>query len=273
MKIHRVKRLASFLSNLISFFSWSRKYQRLLVLHIVAKITSEVNHNYVLLMFLALSLCIVTIFLRVSSKQSNDSEESHSHSNPLLSMLELYPLSHKLDHDEILDETHSLANIMAEDNQKVIPWLHKVDEEILDETHSLANIMAEDNQKVIPWLHKVDEEILDETYSLANIVAEEDEHEFIPRLVYLELIESATGNHDDYKNDDIPNHFVHVKLIEGATSIKDEIEEFHGYDGDNEGEGDHGSDDDDLNIRIEEFIAMNIRTWREEMLIDKLYAY
>ncbi|KAJ0444000.1 hypothetical protein HanIR_Chr16g0826971 [Helianthus annuus] len=308
MKIRRVPKLLSFISSLVSFFSSSRRHQKLLVHHIVIKIASEINHIYVLLVFLALiSWCIVTIFSSGSSKQSHDSEESQCHSDPFLSILELYPLSHKVD-EEMLDETYCLTNV-AENDSGFIPWLHKVDERILDETYSLTNIKAIDDQEFIPRLHKVDEETLDETYSLANIVADddrvlilrshniheeildetysltnvvtEDEKEFIPRLVHLELIEGATGNHEDYNK--VAPHVIHVKLIEGAIVSNNEIEEFKDYAEDDDYEGDddgilddgndNDSESDDLTIRIEEFIAKNIRKWREEMLNDKFNHY
>ncbi|PWA53437.1 pheromone-processing carboxypeptidase KEX1 [Artemisia annua] len=127
---------------------------------------------------------------------------------------------------------------------------------------------------VYPSSYKVDKGILDDTYSLTNITVVEDEHEFIPRVVHLELIDGASESHEDCK-DLIPS-CLHVKLIEGAIGNDDECEEFHGYDGydednDDDGDQDDVDSEDDLNFRIEEFIAKNVSLWKEEMLNDKLF--
>ncbi|KAD4982568.1 hypothetical protein E3N88_19239 [Mikania micrantha] len=216
MRTRRIPKLVSFVSIIVNFFSSSRHHQKLIVHHVVFKHTREINHVYVLLMFLVLSFYIATIFSSGSSKLSNDSEEPQRKSNHSPLMLELYH----------------------------------------------------------PLPLKVDEEILDETYSLPNIVAQDDQ-EFIPRLVHLELIKGAIGSHDDYKVV-IPDNFIDAKLITSAIKGNTEIIEFQGYDDDNVDEGDEVSvlndindNDDDLTIRIEEFIAMNTRKWREEMLKDK----
>ncbi|KAL4585874.1 hypothetical protein LXL04_010501 [Taraxacum kok-saghyz] len=123
----------------------------------------------------------------------------------------------------------------------------------------------------------------DEICTLTNIVAEEDPQEFIPRIVHLELIEDATGRHDDFK--DSTSSFVDVKLLEGAIRSDEVSVEFHGYDGydeDNDDEGDNddvdsiaddSKDVDDLHIRVEEFIAKNIMKWKEEMRADKIRVF
>ncbi|KAI3719239.1 hypothetical protein L6452_20134 [Arctium lappa] len=181
-------------------------------------------------MFLALTFFIIVVFFRSSLKPSNDCEDSHTH-------------------------THSISFLSI---LEAYPLSYKVDEEIVpNETYRFNDI-------------------IDETYSLANIIDEE----FVPRVVHLELIKGATESHEDYK-DFVPRS-VHVELIEGSIRCNEEIEEFHGYDGydeDNDDEYDEddvdssyeddGNDDDDLKIRIDEFIAKHISKWKEEMLHDK----
>ncbi|CAH1416157.1 unnamed protein product [Lactuca virosa] len=221
-----------FFTKVLSFFSFTDRNQKLLLLFL--KYTYEIIFSCVLLKFLALSFLIIVAIFLSSIKLSNDTEDSDQyHSLPFLSILELDSLSYKVG-DNILDETN----------------------------YSFANNA-------------------DEIYSMRDIIVAEDNQEFIPRVVHLELIESATGRHDDYK-DSIPG-FAHVKLIEGAIRSDEEIVEFHrddGYDEDNDDEGDKDdvdnctSDDsndvDDLKIRIEEFIAKNIKKWKEEMLVDNI---
>nr|GEY40149.1 pheromone-processing carboxypeptidase KEX1 [Tanacetum cinerariifolium] len=137
--------------------------------------------------------------------------------------------------------------------------------------------------ELYPSSYKVDQGILKDTYSLSNfIVVEDDEHEFIPRVVHLELIEGANDDgHEDCKNV-IPS-FLHIKLIEGGIGSDDEYEDSqgynNGYDEDNDDDGDEDdvdsvtgnfNDKDDLTFRIEEFIAKNNNLWKEERLNDKL---
>lgn len=219
MKTVRVPTLLSFLAKIITFFSSLHHHRNLR--HLLPNSTYELKHTYVFLTFLALSLCIVAIFLRGSSKRSSDNEDLQYHSISFFSLLELYPLSYKFDEGE-LDETHSLTHIGAEDDQ-----------------------------------------------------------EFIPRLVRLELIEGATGNHEDYK--DSITCSVHAKLIEGDIESDDESEVFHGFDGYDEDNDDEGDEDDagsivdddsgnnDLKIKVEEFISKTFKKWREEMLNDKVH--
>lgn len=78
-----------------------------------------------------------------------------------------------------------------------------------------------------PSSYKVDKEILDDTYSLTNITVVEDEHEFVPRVVHLELIEGGSEGHEDCK-DLIPS-FLHVKLLEGAIGSDDEYEDLKSF--------------------------------------------
>ncbi|GJU57129.1 hypothetical protein Tco_1234895 [Tanacetum coccineum] len=136
--------------------------------------------------------------------------------------------------------------------------------------------------ELYPSSYKVDQGILKDTYSLSNfILVEDDEHEFIPRVVHLELIEGASDDgHEDCKNV-IPS-FLHVKLIEGGIASDDEYEDsqgYNGYDEDNDDDGDEDdvdsvtgnfNDKDDLTFRIEEFIAKNNNLWKEERFNDKL---
>ncbi|KAI3764692.1 hypothetical protein L2E82_14705 [Cichorium intybus] len=211
MKIGRVPQLLSSFTKVVAFFSFSDHNKKLLLLFL--KYTYEIILSCVLLKFLALSFLIVVAIFLSSTKLSNDSEDSHFHSLPFLSILEIYPLS------------------------------YKAGEEILDETYSFTNNV-------------------DEIYSLSNTVAEDNE-EFIPRIVHLELIEGATESHGDYK-DSIPGS-AHVELIEGAIRVDDE-----GDKDDVDSTADDKNVADDLKIRIEEFIAKNIKKWKEEMLVDKI---
>ncbi|KAJ0435011.1 hypothetical protein HanIR_Chr17g0888441 [Helianthus annuus] len=163
MMIRRVSKLPYFLNNIFAFFSLSRHEQNLVVHDIFTKCAYEIKHTFGLLMFMALSLCIVTVFSRGSSNQAIDSEEYESHSNHFLPVFELHPLC------------------------------YEVDEEVLEETHSLGY-----------------------------------DQEFIPRLVQLELIEGATGRHEDYK-ESVPC-LMHVKQTKRCIGSDSESEELHGYD-------------------------------------------
>ncbi|KAJ9559566.1 hypothetical protein OSB04_004726 [Centaurea solstitialis] len=168
-----------------------------------------------------------------SSKPSSDDcdQDSQHDSISFLSILESYPLSYIVD-EKILDETYSFANIVDKDDQEVIPSVLHLELACASESH---------------------------------------DQEFIPRVVHLELIEGAIGSHEDCK--DIVPCFVQEKAI----GSDEESKVYDGYEGDKddidsiEDDDDFDDDDDDdLKIRIEEFIAKNIRKWKEEMINDKL---
>lgn len=106
--------------------------------------------------------------------------------------------------------------------------------------------------------------LYDEDESKIEDSGDKNSNDSILRLQYIELIDNLAEDITD----------------DGVISDVDS-DDFHGYDGyDEENDIDCGSDDDDdygeyekeddFRSRIEEFIARNIRKWKEEHFNDKL---
>ncbi|KAI3684261.1 hypothetical protein L6452_33482 [Arctium lappa] len=184
-------------------------------------------------------------FLKPSSDDCD--QDYHHNSISFLSILESYPLSYIVD-EEMLDETYSFDDIVNKDHQEVISSIVHLELEGATGVH----------EEFIPSVVHL-ELIEGATWSY--------DQEFIPSVVRLELIESATGSHEDCK--DLVPCFDQVDVIEGSIGSDEEIKEFDGYEGDVDSIEEE-DDDDNLKIRVEEFIAKNIRKWKEEMLNDKL---
>lgn len=119
-----------------------------------------------------------------------------------------------------------------------------------------------------PLVFALEDQDLDNKYR-------DSEDDFVPRLVHMKYADEIRKHEDhdhDQDQDQDQDHNNHDSNGEEIVDYSCYDHRYHEYDADDE-YNDDDNEDDDFKWRIEEFIGMMKRGWREEMLEERRLLY
>ncbi|CAA3032638.1 Hypothetical predicted protein [Olea europaea subsp. europaea] len=150
----------------------------------------------------------------------------------------------------------------------VIQYLHMMKSDQLPSSvkSEFLTPLVESYIYLTPLVFALEDQDLDNKYR-------DSEDDFVPRLVHMKYADEIRKHEDhDHDQDQDQDHNNHDSNCEEIVDYSCYDHRYHEYDADDE-YNDDDNEDDDFQWRIEEFIGMMKRGWREEMLEERRLLY